>query len=268
MSCREIWALVKHGALVPSMEYQPDPYMLRDDADLYLFFLSGNGVSFSKPTEDPWYRATRPCKKLANNIGKGTRTFFCADEAASPLACLEQYQFCQANQTRCGPLASFSDGFARAAEAFGGASSDLYQFTEGDSEFQFENAATSRLAWLGLLLRMLPTNIGGLVGILQSQSLSSKQNFGQGIQGPLPSNQWQLDVIHWWSTALALTQAAFVDTARGIQGAGLESLRVFPSNQAQLDMCLNQVRKTKDPLFLRGHPPLSPPLQRISCSTK
>lgn len=42
-----------------------------------------------------------------------------SDEAASPLACFTQLQFCDASKSRCGPLPSWADAQAGAGELFG-----------------------------------------------------------------------------------------------------------------------------------------------------
>lgn len=201
-------------------------------------FLSANGVLFSEPTRDDWYRANNPCTQLFNNVDEGLRTFYCAEEAASPLACLEQYQVCNGDRSRCSRVGSFGDAWGNSPELFGITYDDMARAANGEHI----SDAVSRFTWFMSVTRMLPTNLGGLVAYLGTQGLASQQNFASGIQGPIPPNQWQLDVTHWWSTSLALLQAAFVESARGPADPALNATRNLPFDQAQQGMCWNQVR--------------------------
>lgn len=95
--------------------FDPDPRLFRPGADLYLIFLSGNGVYFEGPTDDPWYRGFIPGNTIhfASNTEE-TRTVYRPDEAASPMGCIQQYQYCNADR-QCGELTSFTDAMASAA---------------------------------------------------------------------------------------------------------------------------------------------------------
>lgn len=76
--------------------------------------------------------------------------------------------------------------------------------------------------------------------------LSSKTKFG-GVQLPLPANQRQLELAHWFSIEMVALQAAFVDHANGPQYPGLASFLSRPTDNAVVDldswktMCKNQV---------------------------
>lgn len=211
--------------------------MQRNDADLYLIFLSANGVLFSEPTHDDWYRANNPCTQLYNNVDEGLRTFYCAEEAASPLACLEQYQVCNGDRSKCGSVGSFGDAWGNSHEVFNTTYNDMIRAANGE----YISDAVSRFTWFMSVTRMLPSSIGGLVRKLGTQGLASHRNLASGLQGPIPQNQWQLDVTHWWSTSLTLLQAAFVESARGVADPALNASRNLPFDQAQEQMCWNQV---------------------------
>jgi hypothetical protein len=48
----DVWASHSNFVLVGGLN--------RTDADIVLYFLSGNGVVYSYLTDDPWYRGTMP----------------------------------------------------------------------------------------------------------------------------------------------------------------------------------------------------------------
>ncbi|KAI1762725.1 hypothetical protein GGR53DRAFT_532247 [Hypoxylon sp. FL1150] len=224
---RSIYADVINRTHSPSTQFIPAPNLRRTDADMCLVFLSGNGVVFSDATHDNWYRGNVPCHKLLDEGNK--RTFqYCPEDAASPIACLEQFQVCNGNVSRCGPLASFENAWREAAEAFDSRSG------------AFVNEAASRLTWFMLLIDSYPTRLFKLISSAGSDSLLSRHNLANGVQRRLLKNQWQLDVIFWWSTSLAVTQATFVEASRGIIDPSLARLREFPSNGAQKEMCMSQ----------------------------
>lgn len=101
----------------------------------------------------------------------------------------------------------------------------------------------SRLVWLAELLNNAATNLEKLVQTLGPESLVSKSSLMQGYMGPLPPNQWQLDVTHWWSTYLASVQAAFVETAMGPADptGELEQYKLVPWDDHTRYLCNNQV---------------------------
>ncbi|KAI0545584.1 hypothetical protein F4679DRAFT_560534 [Xylaria curta] len=189
-------SLVVNGTQTKGSEFRPIPYLHRDDADLMLVFLSGAGVYFLESSPDPWYRATT----LANvTIETGTNyaSAFLMDEAASPLGCVVQWQFCQPRPSDtpiCGNLASFND----ATSSF------------------LMNAAhkNNKLYWYLDIFYNAP-GVWDIIHKLNAQSLLSQRTLLYGTQSPIPENQWQLDVTHWWATALAAQQASFVNTVIG-----------------------------------------------------
>ena len=103
----EISSPVINGTSADPSTFTPIDELLRSDGDLVLMFLSGNGVYFYEKSNDPWYRATR-------DNGNG---IYQTDVAASPLGCVQQFQFCDGG-SKCGTLASLVDAAADAAPLF------------------------------------------------------------------------------------------------------------------------------------------------------
>lgn len=184
------------------------------DGDLHLFFLSANLVSFTRPTYDPWYQATEntDIRRDAPGGSTGNITFddrmrvWIQDEAASPLACKQQEQICNPSRlegSRCGPLASNMDYILSA--------------WEDGLVFLNETAWKNRLLWAmnGALM-----NLGGdmtrVVAQLGAHSLLSRTTLSmQGLQGPLPVDQWMSDVEHWFHVTMTSFQGSFLTSAVG-----------------------------------------------------
>ncbi|KAI1120546.1 hypothetical protein F5Y10DRAFT_289605 [Nemania abortiva] len=190
-------SLVVNGTMTKGSEFRPIPHLQRDDSDLAIVFLSGAGTYFLQPSLDPWYRATTPDMNRTFESGENYVHGFRMDEAASPLGCAIQWQFCQPGLSGaliCGDLASFND-----------------------ATFSFLRRAVhkdNKLYWYLDIFYNAPA-LWDAIGKLNSQSLTSQTTLIYGSQGFIPENQWQLDVAHWWATLLAAAQASFVNTVIG-----------------------------------------------------
>jgi len=80
-----------------------------------------------------------------------------------------------------------------------------------------------------------------------SRALMATYGLNYNIQGPLPSNQWQLEAEHWFKGQLASIQGAFVSVAAGPSTPELERVAVKPPKNNPTygrfqKMCKNQVR--------------------------
>jgi hypothetical protein len=84
-------------------------------------------------------------------------------------------------------------------------------------------------------------DIGQVVEQLGAKSLASQSLLANGLQLPLPLNQWQLDVTNWWNIALATRQAQFVNTAVGTTDPILKQGLWTPINDQETRFCNNQV---------------------------
>ncbi|PHH89538.1 hypothetical protein CDD83_5824 [Cordyceps sp. RAO-2017] len=191
---------------IPLYSFEPIPQLQRPDGDLNLYMLSGNGIVFSNPSDDIWYRITYGYSE----------NFWRPQEAASPLACLMQTQLCNF-KGRCGPLASFTDAIVGAASL---SSSDPIRFeADGVSidlsdSFRLSRSA-QRFFWLANVLQSVLTSpISGLEGP-KAEDLMSMKTKVLGVTFSLASNAWQTDMTHLWAIFLARFQAAFVLFAAG-----------------------------------------------------
>jgi hypothetical protein len=75
--------------------FWPRDELYRTDGDTYILFLVGNGVLYWDSVDAPWYQAHTPGLDVRSTVGKGGRIkTYMPDEAASLVACVEQFQFC------------------------------------------------------------------------------------------------------------------------------------------------------------------------------
>ncbi|KAI0166036.1 hypothetical protein GGR57DRAFT_3138 [Xylariaceae sp. FL1272] len=153
--------------------------MQRPDGDMSLFFLLSNGVYFfDSPMADDWYRATRFVRHVtrSGNLNQTKNTYMPA-EGASPLACVEQHQWCN-NAWGCGPLASlFGAAYGVAA---------LFNLTRGSLDPMrpvSEDAVGTRLIWPMLMILSSEIGIGRVVGVLGAKSLESQNGLCPIISG-------------------------------------------------------------------------------------
>ncbi|KAK9415840.1 hypothetical protein SUNI508_10140 [Seiridium unicorne] len=184
------------------------PELSRSDGDLTIAFLSGSQVSFNEKMDDDWYRATTPWQSYYNTESSGRKQTYHPDVSASPMGCLEQWQWCNSAFPRnqgCGPLGSYLDALYGAAPLFGNLTSEDLDVDRPSSSDPTRN----RFLWPTLVAFQYPTRLSHLLGTLGAKSLASQSRLFSGIQLALPNNQWQLDVLQWWSTVLASVQASW-----------------------------------------------------------
>lgn len=216
-------------------DFEPIPELFLPDADLMVVFLEPQGIVFLNKTSDPWYRATVPFIK--SWFRYGSQQLYTMDEAASPLGCAVRYQYCD-HKKKCGNLASFTDAATSSAL-------NLFHFNPSDILGSFQasyegDSTVKRFAWFQAITQSA-ADLYSMINSIGSSSLLSSQHLVQGGMGPLPDNQWQLDVSHWFAIHMASLQAAFVSTARGPIDEALRPYGTTTTNEYQRAMCKNQV---------------------------
>ncbi|KAI8627143.1 hypothetical protein F5Y19DRAFT_477707 [Xylariaceae sp. FL1651] len=224
---------------------QPIEALTPSAGDTTLIFLSGYGIEFTPAMDDDWYQATIPYGNFLIAYGNSNMsanvTTFRPVEAASPLACVEQWQWCNSalpkgtNRSDCGPLDGQVSAAYGAAYLFNLSSADL------DPDRPTSNtAAGTRLIWPLLALVWNPTNIENIIAHLGAKSLASQARVNDGLQYSLPQDQWHYDVTHWFNTVLAAVQASFVDVATGPASYGFPDLYGPPLNAEEEKLCRSQ----------------------------
>lgn len=234
-----------------SSDFIPTPGLFPTEGDLVLTFLSANGVEFLERTDDPWYRGNVPGANMTwsrgSNISWNGMTYR-MDEAASPMGCLQQFQFCNPafpEGGRCGPLASLLDAQLLAAHLFNITYEQLRSLTHEQMVESgiLETPAAARYIWLLMFLTAAVPSWVTLINVLGPNSLASQQSLtrASSVLGTIPSNQWQLDVKNWWAIYMASLQAGIVNTAYGSHDPTLKPYEIPPLNSHVQRMCNNQV---------------------------
>ncbi|KAI1291187.1 hypothetical protein F5Y03DRAFT_377422 [Xylaria venustula] len=231
-----VMSLTEQGTALSAPGYFiPSSSISRQDGDVSLIFLSGNGVYFfGQPMDDEWYRATAPTVPIYSpNHVNAENSAYMATEAASPLGCVEQYQWCNTaypTGSGCGPLASFIDAAYGAAPFFNLSQEDL-----SNNRPSSGLASGARLIWPFLITSYSDVSIAKVVAGLGAACLASQSTLSSGVQLPLPLNQWQIDVTKWWNISLAVLQSSFVGTALGTAPD-----RLPPLNEQEKKLCHSQ----------------------------
>ena len=168
-------------------------------ADITLLFLSANDVMFVEPSDDSWYSAHMRLK--ANSTGYSANnniSIYLRDDPVRVLGCTSQVQWCNPNlepNSSCTPLTG-----AFPAQAL----------AEGLWQTQNQKALSH---WVTTLTRYSIADLSLIARHLGVSSLTSRYKLLQNLQGPLVTNQWQLEMEHWFSIVLADLQRAVVESA-------------------------------------------------------
>ncbi|KAJ2991353.1 hypothetical protein NUW58_g2542 [Xylaria curta] len=213
------FAIVQNGKVRHDSAFYPIDPIFREDADLDMHLLSGNGVLFIDPSDDEWYRvAAEPVPEVVTTAGQSSAIpVYLPLEPSSPLGCIDQYQFCNSvstNQT-CGPLTSLRDAIAGVADLF-------------DTNY-VDFAASNSTTRAGALFTYLAQNIAAAA-----------------ISGVylLEADQWQLDVARWWDITMAARQASFLSSAYGPNDPDIFSQRANYTTPELKKVCDSQKMRT------------------------
>ncbi|KAF1964651.1 hypothetical protein BU23DRAFT_630648 [Bimuria novae-zelandiae CBS 107.79] len=171
------------------------------DGDIYFLFLAAQSVNFAKPIDDPWFSAHRP------SPGPRNRTYYFSDHLLSPLGCVEQFQYCNPHKDACTPLAGIVP--ATAAAKF-----DL-------------DLSPMQSAIVDLLINAVYANNAI---ILQPVNMLADDTSNDGVQMPLPNNQWVIELQDMHNRVLTQIQRAIVDYARGPSSPAAKQFLVVPDN--------------------------------------
>ncbi|KAK8075357.1 hypothetical protein PG997_010020 [Apiospora hydei] len=236
--------LTFQGAFVEtSSTFRPDPAVVEPDGDVSLFFLSGNGVHFVSKAEDDWYRATVRAGTLSNFDGPEAHDTYRPEEAASPLGCIEQFQWCRdPDQGQCGKLEGSLDSQISATPWFNISREDL----EPDRPVSQTRLGSAIIwAWYALSIDS-GDNLSTTINRIGAATLASQESISQGLMWTINEKQWQLDVTRWWHIMLASFQAKFVNTAQGSKDSPFRPYTIPPANDYERERCSNQkIRSTK-----------------------
>ena len=227
-------------------DFIPIPELSKPDGDVSIIFLVGNGVITLGMNNDSWFRASVPLYQMSGPQWTEKIYAYRPEEAASPLACVGQHQYCRNTKDNCGQLASDYDAIMSALPVFNLSVADWALTESNPASWQARNSGkdrANRFKWFSMILSNLPAHTAGTQIYMGGAGLLSQQTVINGLQYESYQDQWKQDVIHWFSTWLAVLQTAFVDAAGGVrlQAAELFSASYPPQDEYMQKMCYNQV---------------------------
>lgn len=119
-----------------------------------------------EPLRDDWYRATEPYASM-REMQNDEIPIYSTSEAASPLGCASQWQFCNTETSACSPTVGCHDAILGSAQAFG---------VNVDGPSKSRSRATDRLAWLMESTGIRYSGEGSILLNLQDSALLVKQS--------------------------------------------------------------------------------------------
>ncbi|KAL9095819.1 MAG: hypothetical protein Q9165_001816 [Trypethelium subeluteriae] len=215
------------------------PEISRVDADTGIFFLSANSIIFAAPVDDPWYSAH---KGPFNVTFYGTNAYdpdggssWFADYPATALGCTYQAQYCN-------PLLPAQQGCSPLMGLYSTALDPLDTDRGGLSSW-FQGSQLDRLNSFLDILAEFTSDLGSILDTLGVAALKGRSTFSDASQGPLSSNQWQLDVESWSAIQLATIQRTMIEFANGPDWPNIEQYLESPlknGTDAERDLCISQ----------------------------
>ncbi|KAH7115914.1 hypothetical protein B0J11DRAFT_538738 [Dendryphion nanum] len=202
--------------------FKPIQALRREDADVMLFFLSSPGINFADKVDDPWFSAHRTGPRSGSVVNNDqTRPTYMQDEPAGVLGCTMQTQYCNAHTGKCSPLSGYAD------QRF-------------DLKSLFDKPAQKKMfRWSVDVFQLGFFSISGIVDNLGITSLVARLGLTANQQGPIPTNQWQIEVEQWVSASLASVQGSFIESGNGPRPL-YERFRRAPNGTEQTAVCKSQ----------------------------
>ncbi|KAF2269673.1 hypothetical protein CC78DRAFT_612033 [Lojkania enalia] len=209
--------------------FDPIGDLQKDDADVSLRVLQSS-ASYVGPVHDPWFKATR-------QYPHGNNTFYLADDVATVLGCIEQYQFCNATKcTSLGPLPPVGQ-----------------PVSENQSVISVLNYNSIQAATYNLLWKIMAiTRTEYFTMNLQDSLLLARDHLlGQStLSTQLPDNQWETEVQMVYNMSLSLMTmiASFHADMPDVQITRTKTLRQYVTREntsEALNLCSNQKTTTQ-----------------------
>ena len=198
-------------------DWIPIPALNRTDADVSMFFLAPTLVSYEAPVADPFFAASIP---FDISIDDGVNhTYYSSNQDVYALACTEQHQLCNPTNEKCTPL------------------SGAFQLIPNLPGLDLNDAQAYTVLTMILTISFISTY--NSVISRGSKALRASETLNQGIQIPLPDNQWMTEVSTWFAVSMAKLQQRTVQYAIGSSYVPEGLTLVGPINRYQENVCKN-----------------------------
>ncbi|TGJ78401.1 hypothetical protein E0Z10_g10374 [Xylaria hypoxylon] len=197
-----------------------------------IFFLSSNSVVFTEPCDDPVFSAHVP-----RGVTNSSSTVYVEDNLAGVLGCLEQdefsyaranvwinnikYQVCSATSSVCSVIGGLGDVYLEVIE-----------------KMPLTPMQVGTVDMIAFVLNRIGTI--GSVAYGNTPNLVASQSVLNGIQLPLPSNQWQLEIQSWHSAAVSSIKYGLLQYMTGPDDAAFQKYVTAPTSAEQKALCKRQ----------------------------
>lgn len=147
-----------------------------------------------------------------------TSSYYEPDYFVSPLACIDQHQFCNPNTGKCTPLTSSN-------------LTVLAAYTLGLNTQQKAIVDRSNLFYQSIYFSVTGRNQAALRA---SESLFDRTLYA------LPNDQWMIEVSSWFAVSMARLQQSVIQYATGPPYLPDGAILIKPANEAERHMCKSQ----------------------------
>ncbi|KAL9615740.1 MAG: hypothetical protein Q9160_009297 [Pyrenula sp. 1 TL-2023] len=204
-------------------DFIPIPELRLQDAKVDLFFLSSNEIAFSQPCDDDWFSAHQEYNWVEGVNSTQRTPLYQSDLLVSVLGCSHREQMCNPNKKNCSSLVhptSLDSVVDSLWDTDKQSATSRYVLTAGQSYFSRYNE---------------------IVKILRESALMASESLIDGIKGPLPSNQWQKEVLFWHDQYMAVMQRALLEIATGPSRDSINRIIHTPTSGGGKELCHSQV---------------------------
>ncbi|KAK5174886.1 uncharacterized protein LTR77_000022 [Saxophila tyrrhenica] len=171
--------------------WNPIDELRSDNADLSIFFLAPQGMTFVDPVNDPWFSAHKVREV------PGFDDIYEADNLGRAMACNDQHQICNPQTRAC---TSLTHSLALRMER----ESPHLQLSDAQRLIASRFVYASNTGWISY-------SVDGR----GSSALQASRTNSNYRQAALPANQWQREVDVWFDVSLARLQKNVRDFVTG-----------------------------------------------------
>ncbi|KAI0445094.1 hypothetical protein F4803DRAFT_548505 [Xylaria telfairii] len=209
-------SLIYGGHSPRFQDWLPINAMNNNQGDGTITFLSSNSVAFRNPCDDPVFAAHAPIS-LATYDG----TAYLQDNLAGVLGCLEQYQMCSPASNTCSIVGGIDDVLQV-----------INKMPLTPIQVSTANVTANALDFFGGMF--------SVTNATRSPILAATQRLVDGIQLPLPSNQWQIEVQLWHSIVMSMIQYRLLEYTIGPNNEDLQKYVPTPPTPERQALCKRQ----------------------------
>jgi hypothetical protein len=155
----------------------PNVALNRTDADVSVVAISANAIVYIAPVDDPVFSAHEALSYVTTS-GQND-TFYVADYYISTIGCAEQHQICNPTNNVCTPLGGSTGLFKNSLDPSIGLNA-------------VQIGAVDRITRLAG-----QTSVNQVILAGKSSALRVQETVTELQQGPLPADQWIIEVNNW-----------------------------------------------------------------------